>query len=212
MIESGKDLILKIQGIIDIILANQNNYAIDRDIMFQLNEYVELHKNLFDNQFIVNYLNFIGIFNPFFEFLLDRLISYENNLLDKKEIIDDCYFIFNFSEFNEKDILKPYSEITDCLEEMFPTNNLMQGIVFYLHINALLKRYKFSNNRIRVVNKIPAIDIDYGSRLSFYKEQYITIFRQELEEGIRGSIFLDDDEIINYIKKEIEELKDELDI
>ncbi len=212
MIESGKNLILKIQDIIDIILANQNNYAIDRDMMFKLNEYVEVNKDLFDNQFIASYLNFIGIFNPFFEFLLDKLINYENSLLESKELIDDCYFIFNFNEFSEKDILKPYSEIINCLEEMFPENTFMQGIVFYLHVNTLLKRHKFNNNRIRVVNKIPVVDIDYGSRLSFYKEKYITIFRQELEEGIRNSVFLDDDEIINYIKQEIEELENELDI
>lgn len=210
MIESGKDLILKIQGIIDIILEEQNNYAIDRDLMLKLNEYIEGHQNLFDNQFVMAYLNFIGVFNPFFELLLERLISYENILLDRKEIIDECFFTFNFNEFNEKDNLKPYSEIIDYLEEMFPKNNLMQGIVFYLHVNTLLKRHKFNNNRIRVVNKIPVIDIDYGNRLSLYKEKYITIFRHELEEGIRGSVFLDDEEIVNYVKKEIEELEDEL--
>lgn len=210
MIESGKDLILKIQGIIDIILEEQNNYAIDRDLMLKLNEYIEGHQDLFDNQFVMAYLNFIGVFNPFFELLLERLISYENILLDRKEIIDECFFTFNFNEFNEKDNLKPYSEIIDYLEEMFPKNNLMQGIVFYLHVNTLLKRHKFNNNRIRVVNKIPVIDIDYGNRLSLYKEKYITIFRHELEEGIRGSVFLDDEEIVNYVKKEIEELEDEL--
>lgn len=212
MIESGKDLILKIQGIIDIILEEQNNYAIDRDLMLKLNEYIEGHQDLFDNQFVMAYLNFIGVFNPFFELLLERLISYENILLDRKEIIDECFFTFNFNEFNEKDNLKPYSEIIDYLEEMFPKNNLMQGIVFYLHVNTLLKRHKFNNNRIRVVNKIPVIDIDYGNRLSLYKEKYITIFRHELEEGIRGSVFLDDEEIVNYVKKEIEELEDELTI
>lgn len=210
MIESGKDLILKIQGIIDIILKEQNNYAIDRDLMFKLNEYIEGYQDLFDNQFVMTYLNFIGVINPFFDLLLERLISYENILLDRKEIIDECFFTFNFNEFNEKDNLKPYSEIIDYLEEMFPNNNLMQGIVFYLHVNTLLKRHKFNNNRIRVVNKIPVIDIDYGNRLSLYKEKYITIFRHELEEGIRGSVFLDDEEIVNYVKKEIEELEDEL--
>lgn len=212
MIDEGKELILKVQDIIDIILENQNNYAIDRDVMVKLNEYFKSNSDLFDNAFIAHYLNFIGLFNPFFDFLLDKLVSYENSLLKRKEIIDDCFFVFNFNEFEEKDILKPYSEIIDYLEEMFPKNNLMQGIVFYLHINTLLKRYNFNNNKIRIVNQIPVIDIDYGNRLSFYKEKYVTIFRQELEEGIRSSVFLDDDEIINYIKNEIEELIDELDV
>lgn len=212
MIEEGKELILKLQDIIDIILENQNNYAIDRDIMLKLDEYFKVNSELFDNKFIVNYLNFIGLFNPFFDFLLDKLVSYENILLGRKEIIDDCFFVFNFNEFSEKDILQPYSEITNCLEEMFPKNALMQGVIFYLHLNILLKKHMFNNNRIRVVNQIPVVDIDYGNRISSYKEEYITIFRHELEEGIRSSVFLDDDEIISYIRQEIKSLEYALDI
>ena len=162
MIEEGKEIILKLQDIIDIILENQNNYAIDRDIMLKLDEYFKVNSELFDNKFIVNYLNFIGLFNPFFDFLLDKLVNYENILLERKEIIDDCFFVFNFNEFSEKDILQPYSEITNCLEEMFPKNALMQGVIFYLHLNILLKKHMFNNNRIRVVNQIPVVDIDYG--------------------------------------------------
>lgn len=212
MIEAGKELILKLQDIIDIILENQNNYAIDRDIMLKLNEYIKVNNDLFDNKFIVNYLNFIGLFNPFFDFLLDRLVSYENTLLERKEIIDDCFFVFNFNEFIEKDILKPYNDIPNCLEEMFPKNTLMQGVIFYLHLNTLLKKHMFNNNKIRIVNQTPVVDIDYGNRISSYKEEYITIFRHELEEGIRNSVFLDDDEIISYVRQEIESLEHALDI
>ncbi len=212
MIDEGKELILKVQDIIDIILENQNNYAIDRDIMVKLNEYFESNSEIFDNDFIAHYLNFIGLFNPFFDFLLDKLVSYENSLLKRKEIIDDCFFAFNFNEFDEKDILKPYNEIPNCLEAMFPKNVVMQGVVFYLHLNILLKKHMFNNNRIRIVNQIPVVDIDYGNRISFYKEEYITIFRHELEEGIRNSVFLDDDEIIEYIRQEIKTLENALDI
>lgn len=212
MIDEGKELILKVQDIIDIILENQNNYAIDRDIMVKLNEYFESNSEIFDNVFIAHYLNFIGLFNPFFDFLLNKLVSYENSLLKRKEIIDDCFFVFNFNEFNEKDILKPYNEIPNCLEAMFSKNVVMQGVIFYLHLNILLKKHMFNNNRIRIVNQIPVVDIDYGNRISFYKEEYITIFRHELEEGIRNSVFLDDDEIIEYIRQEIKNLENALDI
>ena len=57
----------------------------------------------------------------------------------------------------------------------------------------------FTKNSIKIVDKVPTIEIDYSSRLHHYKEQYITIFRHELEEGIRNGVFIEDEEIISYI-------------
>lgn len=209
MISDDKKYILKVQRIIDIILKKQNDYAIDREVMLELNEFFTENEDLFDNEFIVHYLDFIEIFGPFFDMLLKRLKLCEDNLLIEKNLIDECYFTFNFNEFKDKESLIPYSEMLDSLDKMFPKNILLQGVVFYTHLNTLLKRYKFSNNKIRLVNKVPVIDIDYGSRVSYYKEEYITEFRHELEEGIRVGVFLDDEEIIKYVKEEIINLENE---
>lgn len=207
MINEDKKYILKMQNIIDIILEKQNDYAIDRDVMFKLNDFFSDNADLFDNNFIVSYLDFIEVFNPFFDMLINRLKACENTLLEEKDLVNGCYFTFNFSEFKDKDSLIPYSDMLSSLEEMFPKNVLLQGLVFFIHLNTLLKRYKFLDNKIRLVNKLPVIDIDYGSRISYFKEEYVTEFRHELEEGIRVGVFLDEDEIIKYVMNEIDNLE-----
>ncbi len=210
MINKDKEYILKMQTIIDIILEEQNMFAVDRNLMIKLDEFFDENKELFDEEFGTNYLNFIDIFSQFFDMLLDKLKDYEDELFDLKELVNEYFFVFNFDEFKEKEILMPYLDMINYLEDMFPNNRLLQGIVFYLHLNALLKKYKFTNNKIRMVDKLPVIDIDYGSRIAFFKEEYITAFRHELEEGIRTGVFLDDDEIIEYIKCAIIDLENEL--
>ena len=45
----------------------------------------------------------------------------------------------------------------------------------------------------------------------FYKEEYITDFRHELEDGTRVGVFLDDDEIVEYIRNKINKLENEID-
>ena len=189
MENEDKKYILKMQNIIDIILENQNYYAVDRDIMFKLNDFFNNNEELFDNEFIVHYLDFIEVFNPFFDMLIKRLKLCEDTLLEEKDLINECFFSFNFSEFKDKEVLIPYYDMLVSLEKMFPKNVLLQGLVFFIHLNTLLKRYMFFNNKIRIVNKLPVIDIDYASRISYYKEEYITEFRHELEEGIRVGVF-----------------------
>ena len=68
----------------------------------------------------------------------------------------------------------------------------------------------FANNKIKFSNNQPIIEIDYGSRLSYFKEEYVTIFRHELEEGMRDSVFLENEEVFDYILEEIKELKNEI--
>lgn len=211
MIDENKELIISIQSIIDLILEEQNTYAIDRNLMIKLNKLINKYENL-DNNFIVNYLNFIEVFSPFFDMLIDRVKMCENELINSKQLISDCFFTFSFSEFQKKDILIPYNGMLESLNEMFKDNNSLQGIIFFMHLNTLLKRYKFMNNKIGLVNNVVIIDIDYASRISYYKEEYITNFRHELEKGLRNGVFLDDDDIISYINKKIEKLEYELDI
>ena len=210
MINKDKEYILKIQTMIDMILESQNMYAVDRDLMIKLDDFISENNNIFNEEFATNYLNFIDIFSQFFDMLLDKLKEYEEELFDLKELVSEYFFVFNFDEFKEKEILMPYFDMINYLEEMFPKNRLLQGIIFYIHLNALLKRYKFTNNKIRMVDKLPVIDIDYGSRIAYFKEEYITAFRHELEEGIRNGVFLEDDEIIEYVKNAISDLENEI--
>ena len=211
MLQDNKMYILKIQNIIDIILENQNVYAIDRDIMVKLNDYIK-DLDCFDNEFIVHYLNFIEVLNPFFEMLINKLREYEKELLDNNELVSEYYFVFNFNEFYEKNILLPYKDLINSLNCIYEDNVVLEATVFFMHINALLKRYGFKNNKVRITNGIPVIDIDYGIRLENYKEDYITNFRKELEDGIRTGVFMDEDEIISYVKGAIRDNDRQFDI
>lgn len=204
-----KNLIIKIQNVIDTILENQNILAFDRDLMYKLNDDFKSIDQSIDN-FSVSYLNFLSEFNPFFEMLIEKLKEYESDLLEEKILSDEYIFEFNFTEFYEKENLKTYSEMIDVIKQMFGENSLLQGIFFYLHINSLLRRYMFCDNKIKLIDGIPTIEIGYSSRVSYYKEEYITNFRHELEEGVRTGVFLDDEEIISYVKEEIKELEYEL--
>ena len=205
-----KYYILCIQNIIDIILENQNVYAIDRETMNKINDYIK-DKKEFDNNFSIYYLNFIEIFNPFFDMLMGKLNVYEKELLDNNVLSGEYNFVFNFNEFYEKNILLPYKDIINSLINLYNEDTKLQGIVFYMHLNALLKKCKFSNNKIKIVNNIPVIEIDYGARISYFKEEYITNFRNELETGKRVGVFIDDTELINYITNKINIIKDEYD-
>ena len=209
VINENKNKIYCIQNAIDIMLENQNTYAIDRNLMLKLNDCFEKE---FDSSFVASYLNFISTFSNFFDMLLKKLKDCEKELLDCKELVGECYFVFNLDEFKIKSILMPYQDILDSLNGMFPENISFQGIVFYMHLNSLLKKYMFTNNKIRVVEKLPVFDIDYGVRLEYLKEKYITNFRHELEEGVRSGVFLDDDEIVSYVKEEINNLENEMDV
>lgn len=211
MLQDNKMYILKIQNIIDIILENQNVFAIDRKIMVKLNDYVK-DLDCFDNDFIVHYLNFIEVLNPFFEMLINKLKEYEKELLDNNELLSEYYFVFNFNEFFEKDILLPYKDMINSLHYLYEDNIVLEATVFFMHINALLKRYGFKNNKVRITNGIPVIDIDYGIRLENFKEEYITKYRKELEDGIRTGVFLDEEEILSYVKNAIEEHDKQFDI
>ena len=211
MLENNKEYILKIQNIIDIILEKQNVYAIDRDIMLKMNNYIETLDD-FDNDFIVHYLNFIEVLNPFFEMLIDKLRKYEQELIIDKEIVSGYYFTFTFNEFYEKEVLLPFKDMINSLQCMFEDNALLQAIIFFMHINTLLKRYGFINNKVRIVNNIPVIDIDYGIRIENYKEEYITNYRHELEEGIRTGVFMDDGDILEYVKRSVVENDAKFDI
>lgn len=211
MLEDNKELIIKIQSMIDLILKEQNSYAIDRQLMLELNDLIS-DWDEFDNNFVVNYLNFIEVFNPFFEMLIHKLKEYENMLLNEKELVSDCFFSFNFDEFYEKDILIEYNSMISSLKNMYTDNNLLQGVIFFMHLNSLLKKYMFINNKIRIENKVITIDIDYSSRIMFYKEEYVTNFRHELENGTRLGVFLDEEDVINYIKQNIKIVEKKLDI
>lgn len=205
-----KYYILCMQNIIDIILKEQNSYSIDRNIMKELNDYIN-NKKEFDNNFSVHYLNFIEVFNPFFDMLITKLEEYEKELIDNKVLSGEYNFVFNFNEFYEKNILLPFKDMINSLMCLYEDDNKLQGIVFYLHLNTLLKRYKFNNNKIKIINNIPVIEIDYGARISYYKEEYITRFRHELESGKRVGVFIDDNELLNYIINSLKDLKDKYD-
>lgn len=211
MLEENKDIIIKIQSIIDLLLNNQNSYSIDRQLMLELNDLIS-DWDKFDNNFVVNYLDFIQIFNPFFDMLLIKLKEYENMLLDENDLVSECFFSFNINEFSQKENLMEFESMIDSLKKIYIGNNLLQGIIFFMHLNSLLKRYMFNNNKIRKNNNDIIIDIDYSSRIMFYKEEYVTKFRHELENGIRVGVFLDEDELIDYIKVSIEKKEKELDI
>lgn len=211
MLNDNKELIIKIQNIIDLLLEEQNSYSIDRLLMIKLNDLISDWEE-FDNNFVVNYLNFIQTFDSFFEILMQKLTIYENQLLKEKELVDNCFFSFSLDEFNKKNILNDYISMIESLNNIYKDNKLLQGIIFFMHLNSLLKRYMFNNNKIRKNNNDIIIDIDYSSRIMFYKEEYVTKFRHELENGIRVGVFLDEDELIDYIKVSIEKKEKELDI
>jgi hypothetical protein len=210
MNEQEKTITLKIEELIDIILEKQDSYSISRDILNKLEDYFNNNSKYFGEKFIRDYIDFLDIFNQFFTYLLENVEKYEQNLIDEKEVVDKVYFAFDFKDFNKNKKLKKYSMMIDYLESMFPNNSLLQGVILYIHLNKLLNRHMFINNKIKVSSNIPLIEIDYGSRLSYYKEEYVTIFRHELEEGIRSSVFLDNDEVFKYILDEIRNLKNEI--
>lgn len=210
MKEKEKKIVLLIQNMIDIILDDQNRYYVDSKLMMKLNAFFYQNSNYFDEDFIRDYMYFLEYINSFFEFLVDKLEEYELGLIDKKELDYEGIFSFDFNEFYTKKILLEYSDIIETVQLLFPKNIALQGIIFFMHINCLLKQYKFLHNKIKIIDKVPTIEIDYTSRLHLYKEQYINIFRNELEEGIRSNRSIDDNEIINYILNEIMELKRDL--
>lgn len=203
MNKDEKQLIIKIKEIMNIILEDHNNYVIDSLTMNKLNNYFYLNSNLFNENFIRNYISFIEIFNCFFDYLLSKILSYEDELLNNNTFISNSFFIFDFNDFKDKKGLTKYQEILYYLENMFHDDSLLQGIILYMHINELLYKLNFCHNKIKLNNNIPTIAIDYGYRLDYYKEEYITIFRHELEEGIRNSVFIENEEIVNYIKQEL---------
>lgn len=210
MKEKEKKIVLLIQNMIDIILEDQNRYYVDSKLMMKLNAFFYQNSNYFDEDFIRDYMYFLEYINSFFEFLVDKLEEYELGLIDKKELDYEGIFSFDFNEFYTKKSLLEYSDIIETVQLLFPKNIALQGIIFFMHINCLLKQYKFLHNKIKIIDKVPTIEIDYTSRLHLYKEQYINIFRNELEEGIRSNRSIDDNEIINYILNEIMELKRDL--
>lgn len=210
MKEKEKKIVLLIQNMIDIILDDQNRYYVDSKLMMKLNAFFYQNSNYFDEDFIRDYMYFLEYINSFFEFLVDKLEEYELGLIDKKELDYEGIFSFDFNEFYTKKSLLEYSDIIETVQLLFPKNIALQGIIFFMHINCLLKQYKFLHNKIKIIDKVPTIEIDYTSRLHLYKEQYINIFRNELEEGIRSNRSIDDNEIINYILNEIMELKRDL--
>ena len=192
MIETNKKVIFCIQNAIDKMLEKQNTYAVDRELLYELNDCFD---DEFDCEFTSNYLDFISLFSNFFDTLIKKLEECEKDLLDNKELGDEYYFVFNFEEFENKSILLPYKDLLKYLDKMFGKNITLKGIVFYMHLNSLLKKYMFINNKIRIIENIPVFDIEYSSRIDYYKEKYITNFRHELEEGIRTGVFLDDGSI-----------------
>lgn len=210
MTKDDEIIVLKIEEIIDIILDNQNNFSVPIDKMILLNDYFKDNGSLFSEEFIRAYINFLEVFNSFFDFLLIRLEECEQNLFDNNEIESDYYFSFSFDDFKKKDILKEYTKMIIELDNMFKENNILKGVILFMHLNRLLNIHNFTNNKIKVSYNNPCIDIDYASRLVNFKEEYITAFRAELEEGIRNSVFVDDDEIKSYIKSAIKELKNDL--
>ena len=62
--------------------------------MIELNDLIS-DWDEFDNNFVVNYLDFIQIFNPFFDRLIQKLRENENVLLEEKQLVSDCFFSFN---------------------------------------------------------------------------------------------------------------------
>lgn len=210
MNEQERALALKVQDIINIIIDNQYEYAIDRDRMNKLNEYFGENKDTFSDSFIMGYINFIDNLNSFFDFLLLKLEECEKESLEIDDITSDVMFTFTLNEFKDKEVLLPYEDLIDELNNMLPGNRLLQGIVLYMHLNSLLNKYNFTNNKIKINSNVPIIEIDFNSRIVNYKEDYITVFRHELEEGIRNSVFVDDEEIKRYIISEIKELKNEI--
>ena len=205
-----KQVVIRTKEIIDIILENQSNYIINYDIMQRLDHYFKQYSDTFDEDFIRNYISFLEEFTTFFDYLMFKIEECEQDLLDNQTIESDYYFIFSLEEFKQKENLKPYLEMLNILDEMFPDNKVLQGAYLFLHINSLLYLRMFKNNKLTIENHIPNIVIDYGYRIDYYKEEYVTIFRHELEEGLRTSVFIDNKEIINYINTEIKELNKKL--
>ena len=210
MNEQEKTITLKVEELIDIVLEDQDSYAISRDILVKLDSYFKDNTKYFGEKFIRDYIDFLDVFDQFFGYLIDSLEEYEQELVNEKEVMDNVFFAFDFDDFKKNKKLKEYRSMIDHLESMFPKNPLLQGVILYIHLDRLFKRYMFLNNKIKFSNNQPLIEIDYGSRLSYFKEEYVTIFRHELEEGTRDSVFLENDEVFDYILDEIKELKNEI--
>ena len=128
---------------IDIILEDQNRYYVDSKLMMKLNAFFYQNSNYFDEDFIRDYMYFLEYINSFFEFLVDKLEEYELGLIDKKELDYEGIFSFDFNEFYTKKSLLEYSDIIETVQLLFPKNIALQGIIFFMHINCLLKQYKF---------------------------------------------------------------------
>ena len=210
MNEQEKAITLKVEELIDIVLEDQDSYAISREILVKLDSYFKDNTKYFGEKFIRDYIDYLDIFNQFFGYLIECLEQYEHDLVEEKEVVDQVYFAFDFNDFKKNKKLKDYRPMIEHLESMFPSNPLLQGVILFIHLDRLLKRYMFLNNKIKFSNNTPLIEIDYGSRLSYFKEEYVTIFRHELEEGTRDSVFLENDEMFDYILEEIRELKNEI--
>ena len=61
VINKDKEYILKMQAVIDMILEDQNMFAVDRNLMRSLDEFFTENKELFNEEFATNYLNFIDL-------------------------------------------------------------------------------------------------------------------------------------------------------
>ena len=69
MNEQEKTITLKVEELIDIVLEDQDSYDISRDILVKLDSYFKDNTKYFGEKFIRDYIDFLDIFNQFFQIL-----------------------------------------------------------------------------------------------------------------------------------------------
>ena len=94
MSNEDKKIVLCIQNIIDIILEDKE-FVIDSNRLKKIYDYFNKTK-LFDDEFINRYIDFIEIFNNFFDFLIEKIEEYEKDVIKYGEELEHGYFTFNF--------------------------------------------------------------------------------------------------------------------
>ncbi len=202
MSNEDKKIVLCIQNIIDIILEDKD-FVIDSNRMKKIYDYFNKIK-IFDDEFINRYIDFIEIFNNFFDFLIEKIEEYERDVIKYGEDLEHGYFTFNFEEFKTKESLLVYQDMIEYLNYLFNGNILLQGLIFYIHINSLLSARSFTNNKIKMSRGIPTVEIDYVARISNYKDLYMKKVRKMLQEGKRDSVFVDKSEWLSFVEKKLE--------
>lgn len=156
-----------------------------------------------DINFIKYYFNFSQDLQKLWNVIYLELCKAEYNIFDRLNY-DDRHFVIDKADFFRKTIfsknyetLHNFSIIFDKLSDFIPKTDVdfifEEHLKTFSYVNLIefsIEEYKYDRSYYFV----------YTSRLKKFYNDYIKLFRQELSQGLRVSYFVDNDELLDYIR------------